>query len=29
MCKGWENAKGCRVEKFVAEQYGIKIRYQE
>lgn len=29
MCKGWEDARGCRVEKFVAETYDIEIIYEE
>ena len=28
MCKGWENASGCKVEKFVATEYNISIHYQ-
>jgi hypothetical protein len=28
-CKGWENSKGCRVEKFVATEYNIGIYYQK
>ena len=24
-CKGWENSKGCRVERFAAEMYGLKL----
>lgn len=29
MCKGWRNSKGCRIEKFVAEQEGKQIIYEE
>lgn len=29
MCKGWEESKGCRVEKFVATEYNIGIYYQK
>ena len=25
MCKGWENARGCRIEKMVAEEYGLEV----
>lgn len=28
-CKGWENAKGCRVEHEVAKEYGMEIMYEE
>lgn len=28
LCKGWENSKGCKVEKYVAEIYSKKIFYQ-
>ena len=27
MCNGWEKARGCKIEKEVAEKYGIKILY--
>ncbi len=27
MCSGWENSKGCKVEKYTAEIYGKKIFY--
>jgi hypothetical protein len=27
-CKGWENARGCKIEHEVAEAYGIEIIYQ-
>lgn len=29
MCDGWENAKGCRIEKEIAEEYGVKILYSD
>jgi len=29
MCPGWENSKGCKVEKFTAEIYGKKILYMK
>lgn len=25
MCKGWEQSRGCKIEKIVAQYYGIKI----
>ena len=28
-CKGWENARGCRVEHEAARAYGMKIIYEE
>ena len=28
-CKGWEEARGCRVEKFVASEYNIGTYYQK
>lgn len=28
-CKGWENARGCRVEHAAALAYGLKIIYEE
>ena len=28
-CKGWENARGCRVEHEAAQLYGLKIIYEE
>lgn len=28
-CKGWENARGCRIEHAVAEAYGLEILYEE
>lgn len=27
-CKGWENARGCRIEHEVAEAYGLDIIYE-
>ena len=27
-CKGWENARGCRIEHEVAKQYGLEILYE-
>lgn len=27
-CKGWENARGCRIEHEVAKAYGLKILYE-
>ena len=27
MCPGWENSKGCKVEKFTAETYGKEVLY--
>ena len=29
MCPGWENSKGCKVEKFTAEVYGKEILYMK
>ena len=29
MCPGWENSKGCKCEKFVAETYGKEILYMK
>jgi len=29
MCPGWENSKGCRVEKFTAETYGKEVLYMK
>lgn len=29
MAPGWEDARGCRIEHQVAEEYGIKILYWE
>lgn len=28
-CKGWESARGCRIEHQVALDYGLKIIYEE
>ena len=28
-CKGWQNARGCRIEHEVAKAYGIAIIYEE
>lgn len=28
-CKGWENARGCRIEHEVANAYGLTIIYEE
>ena len=28
-CKGWENARGCRIEHEAAVAYGLKILYEE
>ena len=28
-CKGWENARGCRVEHEAAKAYGVEIIYEE
>lgn len=27
-CKGWENARGCRIEHEVAKAYGMEIMYE-
>lgn len=27
-CKGWENARGCRIEHEAAKAYGLKILYE-
>lgn len=29
MCEGWESARGCRIERQVAQDYGIKILYED
>lgn len=29
MCDGWAEARGCRIEKQVAQDYGIKILYSD
>jgi hypothetical protein len=28
-CKGWENARGCRIEHEAAAAYGLEIIYEE
>lgn len=28
-CKGWENARGCRIEHETAKAYGLRIFYEE
>ena len=28
-CKGWEHARGCRIEHEAAEAYGLEIIYEE
>lgn len=28
-CKGWENARGCRIEHEAAKAYGLEIIYEE
>lgn len=28
-CKGWESARGCKLEHAVAEAYGVKIIYED
>ena len=28
-CKGWENARGCRIEHAAAKAYGLAIIYEE
>ncbi len=28
-CKGWENARGCRIEHEAAKAYGLTILYEE
>lgn len=28
-CKGWENARGCRIEHEAAKAYGVEIIYEE
>ena len=28
-CKGWEKARGCKLEHDVAQAYGVKIIYEE
>lgn len=29
MCDGWENSKGCRIEKKFAEEMGLEILYKK
>ena len=29
MCDGWREARGCRIERQVAQDYGIKILYED
>ena len=29
MCEGWENSKGCKVEKFTAETYKKQVLYMK
>ncbi len=29
MCDGWREARGCRIEHSVAQEYGIKILYND
>lgn len=29
MCDGWREARGCKIERQVAEAYGIKILYED
>lgn len=28
-CKGWEKARGCKIEHEVAKEYGMEIMYEE
>ena len=28
-CKGWENARGCRIEHEAAKNYGLEIIYED
>lgn len=28
-CKGWEDARGCRIEHAIAMEYGLKVFYEE
>lgn len=28
-CKGWENARGCRIEHDAAKAYGLEVIYEE
>ena len=29
MCEGWRDSRGCRIERQVAQDYGIKILYED
>ena len=29
MCDGWREARGCRIERQIAQDYGIKILYED
>lgn len=29
MCKGWKDSRGCRIERLIAQEYGIKILYED
>ena len=29
MCNGWREARGCRIERQVAQEYGIKVLYED
>lgn len=29
MCEGWKHSRGCRIERQVAQEYGIKILYED
>lgn len=28
-CKGWQNARGCRIEHDIAVAYGLTVMYEE
>lgn len=28
-CRGWQNARGCQAEHFVAKSYGLHVLYEE
>lgn len=28
-CKGWENARGCKIEHEIAKNYGLEIIYED
>jgi hypothetical protein len=28
-CKGWENARGCKIEHEIAHRYGMNVLYEE